>query len=69
LDASHEGINAKRAAVKKGYLVASQAHVWWREQLSQNRGIAGKEGALSQKKVLDNKRRVATTVFIHSATA
>lgn len=30
--------------------------------------MAGKEGLLSQKKVLDNKRKVATTVFIHGAT-
>ena len=60
---------AKRATVKEGYLVASQAHVLWREKPSQDRGMASKEGALSRKKVLDNKRRVATTVFIHSATA
>jgi hypothetical protein len=62
------GNGAKRATVREGYLFAGQAHVSWREKLSQNRGMAGKEGVLSQKKVVDIKRRVATTVFIHSAT-
>ena len=69
MNAYNKGNKAKSVPVKEGDLVASQAHVVWREQLSQNRGIAGQEGALSQKKVLDNKRRVAATVFIHSATA
>lgn len=65
------GKDAKRAAAKEGYLVASQAHVWWRRSCLNSRAWQVKDGALSQRKATnqDNKRsrRVATTVFIHSA--
>lgn len=57
--------------VKEGYLVAGQAHVYGYggESCLNSRAWQVKDGALSQRKATDNKRsrRVATTVFIHSA--
>ena len=63
------GVNAKRATVKERVSSRKPGACDVREMLSQNQCMVGKEGALFQKKVLDKKGRVATTVFIHSATS